>query len=191
MDTTPTLTARPRYLSATETAVLVRQQLKACFPTTRFSVRTSKYSGGASIELRWTDGPTEAAVRNATARYRRSWFDGMDDSTHYHPATLISWPDARIEAVGFGVDFIDGERDFSPAYLAVLTEYATELVARHTGRQFAPNDHYTDALPTPWGMLGDCQNGHSLLWRLSQHIPAPETAVTVPAKTRTRKPRTA
>ena len=44
----------PRYLSAVETARLVRKALKARFPDVRFSVRSDSYAGGASVRVGWT-----------------------------------------------------------------------------------------------------------------------------------------
>lgn len=45
------------YLSAADTAKLVRVALKRSFPGTRFSVRSKTYSGGASIDVSWMDPP--------------------------------------------------------------------------------------------------------------------------------------
>jgi hypothetical protein len=42
-----------KYLSAAETAVLVRAELKAAFPGVKFSVKTHTYAGGASIDVRY------------------------------------------------------------------------------------------------------------------------------------------
>ena len=50
------------YLTVAETAKLVRQALKQQLPGVKFSVRSSSYSGGASIDVTWTDGPQTAAV---------------------------------------------------------------------------------------------------------------------------------
>lgn len=52
-------------LSHTETAKLIRQTLKAKFTGTKFSVRSSAFSGGTSVDISWTDGPTEKAVERA------------------------------------------------------------------------------------------------------------------------------
>lgn len=45
-----------KYLSCAETAKLVRQSLKEAFPKVKFSVKSSTYSGGASIRAYWLDG---------------------------------------------------------------------------------------------------------------------------------------
>ena len=58
-------TAQSRYISPTDVAKLVRKDLRATFGGVKFSVRTSKYSGGSSINVSWEDGPTVAAVERA------------------------------------------------------------------------------------------------------------------------------
>lgn len=84
-------TTRPtRWLSAAEVAREVRAALKRAFPGVTFSVRCSNYSGGSSVSIGWTDGPTTRAVERVTGRYEGKSFDGRDDSTHYHPVTLDS-----------------------------------------------------------------------------------------------------
>lgn len=67
------------YMSVTDTAKLVRQALKAAFPGVKFSVRSSSYAGGASIDVGWTDGPQQAEVDNVVKRYAGADFDGMID----------------------------------------------------------------------------------------------------------------
>lgn len=75
------------YLSAAETAKLVRKALKAKFQGVKFSVRTSTYSGGASIDVRWTNGPLVQEVDPIVKVFEGSGFDGMIDlkygKTHY------------------------------------------------------------------------------------------------------------
>lgn len=70
---------RPRYLTCAETAKLLRQALKAAFPGVRFGVRSHTYAGGASIDVEWLDGPTEAEVSAITNRHRAADFDSMID----------------------------------------------------------------------------------------------------------------
>lgn len=76
-------TATTRYLSAAETAKLVRQALKREFPGVKFSVRSDTYSGGASIDVRWTDGPRTKRVEAVAKQYSGANFDGMIDMKNY------------------------------------------------------------------------------------------------------------
>jgi hypothetical protein len=75
------------YLSCAETAKLVRAALKKAFPGIKFSVRSDVYSGGASIRVRWTDGPSEKAVKSVAGAYAGGGFDGMIDMAY----SVDSW----------------------------------------------------------------------------------------------------
>ena len=70
------------YLTCAETAKLIRKQLKQHFPGVKFSVRSATYSGGASIDIYWTDGPTEAQVSPITSPFAGGRFDGMIDMAY-------------------------------------------------------------------------------------------------------------
>lgn len=74
-----TTTRETEYLSCAETAKLVRAALKRAFPTTKFSVRSDVYSGGASIDIGWTDGPRRERVEEIAKRFEGADFDGMID----------------------------------------------------------------------------------------------------------------
>lgn len=78
-------TDRPRYIDTAEVAKLVRKQLKRAFPAlpARFwSVRIDRYSGGSSISINWTDGPTEAEVQKVTHSFGSARFEGMSDCSY-------------------------------------------------------------------------------------------------------------
>jgi len=86
------------YISVTDTARLIRKDLKAEFPGVKFSVRSKSYSGGSSIRIEWRDGPTEEQVKPIQWRYQGGGFDGMIDMaySHYH----YRLPDGSIEYAG-------------------------------------------------------------------------------------------
>jgi hypothetical protein len=67
------------YIDAAQVAKMVRKALKESFPGVPFSVRTSKYSGGASIDIDYLDGPPIAAVEAVAKIYAGSYFDGSID----------------------------------------------------------------------------------------------------------------
>ena len=89
-------TVEKDYLSCAETAKLVRVALKEKFPGVKFSVRSSTYSGGASIRVGWVDGPTAKDVESVTRRYTggivtargQPDFDGMIDLKTYNDSWL-------------------------------------------------------------------------------------------------------
>jgi hypothetical protein len=138
------------YLSCAETAKIVRKALKENFPGQTFSVRSDTYSMGASIDVRWTDGPTTEEVDKVVGMYEGAGFDGMIDLKYYH--THYRMPDGRIiyggtdgtegsmgvhprhnvpkpagaVAIHMGADYIHTNRDYSPE----LLQLAVDTVAK-------------------------------------------------------------
>jgi hypothetical protein len=72
-------TITTHYLRPAETAKLVRVALARAFPAVKFSVRAKSYSGGASIYVRWTDGPLVSEVEAVAKRFEDRRFDGSID----------------------------------------------------------------------------------------------------------------
>ena len=99
------------YLSCAETAKLVRAALKESFPGVKFSVKSSVYSGGASINIRYTDGPTYDQVKAVAGMFEGSYFDGMTDYKGSNYGSLDG------QEVRFGADFIFINREFSVEFL--------------------------------------------------------------------------
>lgn len=116
-------------ISPKDTATLLRKALKAAHPGVKFSVRTSTYSGGASIDVRWTDGPTDDEVRRTTDLYRGATFDGMTDSKAYH-STILADEHGEPSVVHFGADFIHTYRSLSDEFVAA----AASLIAAQDHR---------------------------------------------------------
>ena len=106
---------RTKYMDATEVAKLVRRSLKEAFPGVKFSVRGKSYSGGSSITVRWTDGPSEPEVRAVVERFEGGYVDGMTDYKGGYVHSLNG------ERVDFLCDFIFTERKYSDeVYTAAL-----------------------------------------------------------------------
>ena len=82
------------YLSCAETAKLVRKELKKNFPSQKFSVRSSVYSGGASIDVSWTDGVQSDEVNKVIKQFEGAGFDGMIDLKYYINHWIL--PDGSI-----------------------------------------------------------------------------------------------
>ncbi len=110
----------PVRLSCAETAVMVRAALKAAFPGVTFSVKSKTYSGGASITIRWTDGPTYDEGQRVAGRFAGASFDGMIDLKNYHDSMV----DGRLYR--FGADYIFCSRDISATLLARAVRYANQ-----------------------------------------------------------------
>lgn len=64
---------------ATETAKKIRKELKKAFPEVKFSVRSSSYSGGSSVDVNWEDGPMQEEVERVTEKFNSCSFDSMQD----------------------------------------------------------------------------------------------------------------
>src|SRR5262245_4943289 len=107
--------AMSTYLTCAESAKLLRRALARSFPGIKFSVRSSTYSGGASIRVGWTDGPRRQAVERIAGQFAGATFDGMTDSMHYHTTTL----DGRD--VRLGSDFVFCNREVSDYDAKVAT----------------------------------------------------------------------
>lgn len=121
LSTTLPVPAMPtRYLSCAETAKLVRQALKEAFPEVRFYVRSDSYAGGASIRVRWTDGPVVAQVDPIVKGFAGASFDGMADLQSYVDSTLNGEP------VSFGANYVFTRRDEDEEKVAAVTEILTK-----------------------------------------------------------------
>jgi hypothetical protein len=78
----PITPAEPEYISITDAAKLIRAQLAKKFPGVKFSVTTTKYSGGGHVNVKYTDGPNYSEVEKVVAPYGGTGFDGMIDGTY-------------------------------------------------------------------------------------------------------------
>ena len=126
-----------RYLSCAETAKLVRKALKQEFPSVKFSVRSKTYSGGASINVRWTDGPTEKDVKAIAGVYAGGEFDGMIDMAFH----VLTWllPDGSAawgKSPGTG-----GQRGSCPDYDYEKPHPDAELVSMGADYVFCNRDY--------------------------------------------------
>jgi hypothetical protein len=139
------------YISPANTARMIRRALKAAFPRTKFSVRTSTYSMGASVGVRWQDGPCNAAVEKIANQFQGANFDGMIDLKTYKDHWLLpdgstvvasdqgtignggslpaerNWmPHPGAQLVHFGANYVFCTRSYSRA----LTERVLTRMAR-------------------------------------------------------------
>lgn len=118
-----------KYISCADTAKLIRQALKESFPGIKFGVTSKTYSGGASINVRWTDGPNKAQVEAVAGVFSGAYFDGSID--------LKGSTYAMVDGVQvrFGADFIFCNREAS----STLVAKAIAAVARRYGIKDAPS----------------------------------------------------
>lgn len=120
-------TAAPRRIDTAEVAKLIRRHLKTGFAGVKFSVRTSRYSGGSSIDISWTDGPTTDQVEAITRPFAGAGFDGMTDSKYHKRTWYCPTHGARIaEVYGHGHD--NGPRDSRCCAKAELVDMGGDYV---------------------------------------------------------------
>ena len=62
----------------------IRRQLKRKFPDVKFSVKSESYSGGCSVDVSWTDGPTSDQIAEILNPYQYGNFDGMTDCYNHN-----------------------------------------------------------------------------------------------------------
>lgn len=119
-----------KWIDVRETAKLVRAVLRESFPGMKFRVRISRYAGGCSMRVAWTDGPTVALVEELIGPFEGRGFDGMQDLSYFVDSTL------------------DGEPvNFGGAYLFCERELSDDLIQRSIDAQIARGYALPDA---PW-----------------------------------------
>ena len=99
------------YIGAADTARLVRSALGIAFPGFKFRVRSDNFAGGCSVDVAWTDGPTEQSVDAAISGIVGRGFDGMIDMAYDSDC----WIDPVAGTVGFaGTEGTEGSRGYVP-----------------------------------------------------------------------------
>lgn len=145
-----------KWLSCADTAKLVREVLKAKFPGTKFSVRSSNYAGGASISISYIDGPPSREVESACDHLRASDFNAMEDLKEYRGGTLLVEGE-EFEQIHYGADYISARREFTPA---VEDEAKARIVTLAGAEHFEHNDRYDVAVDRDTGELIACRGQH-------------------------------
>jgi hypothetical protein len=166
------------YLSCADTAKLVRQALKESFPSVKFSVRSDSYSGGASIDVRWTDGPNGKQVDEILDAFEGAYFCGMTDykGSVYH---LLDGKPVR-----FGADFVTGQREISDAQYAkalkfLVGKYGPQIPEGVTVAQFKKGElHKVFPCGGDWSMNNSLQE-------MVRNIAHKISSVALPAKSAT------
>lgn len=136
-----------KYISAIDTAKLVRAALKENFPGTKFSVRTSKYSGGAALHVTWTDGLGAETVDAAMSVFEGSKPDWSGD--YLDPVIRIK----DGERIQYGADHIFTQRTVSDAVYAAIEPEVLAALELETA-------DYGQSYPVPVLVLQTCKHWH-------------------------------
>lgn len=97
--------------TAAETAKKIRKALRGAFPelpARHFSVKSSTYSGGSSVSVRWEDYPSYDEVNVIAQGFSSASFNGMEDIKEYTP---YEYEGKRYS----GADYILCSRDVTEA----------------------------------------------------------------------------
>jgi hypothetical protein len=117
-------------MTCADTAKLIRKALTEAFPGVQFSVRSKVYSGGASINVGWTDGPNTKQVEAVAGVFSGAHFDSSIDlktSTY----ALVDGQEVR-----FGADFIFCNRHYSDSFIKkAIDQFARIYAANYRGRE--------------------------------------------------------
>lgn len=91
-------------------AKILKGYLREFFPGVKFSVKSSIFSGGSSIDIHYTDGPLYEEVDSIARLFQHGWFDGMTDSYNYRP----------VKVGCAGASYVHVHRELSPEFKAAL-----------------------------------------------------------------------
>lgn len=98
------------------TAAAIRTELKAAFPSVKFSVTSEIFSGGDACRVSWENGPTTEKVTEYSNKYQSGHFNGMED--------IYEYSNSRDDIPQ--VKYITESRSISPD---ILTQIQTEICA--------------------------------------------------------------
>lgn len=149
----------------------LKTELQQAFPGIKFSVKSSSFAGGDSIDVRWTLGPTVKEVETISSKYQEGDFDGMrdlyeNDRSAYGAAVekilgrtkyvceQRDYPSELLEQTGRGLcalQHIEYQGQSTPNLLGTndhhnLQHYVRELLYRTS---FKPNDTFAGVERTP------------------------------------------
>jgi hypothetical protein len=111
-------TAGNKKLSSQAAAAkAIREELKTKFPGIAFSVTSECFSGGNSVDISWTDGPTVDMVEKISKKYQYGHFDGMTDM-YEHTNNHDDIPQAK---------YVQTSRQMSEATREQIKQYLREM----------------------------------------------------------------
>ena len=126
------------YFDVTTIAKMVRLTLKKFYPGVKFSVKIDRYSMGSSVKIQCDvmvpGAPSYNALLTLTNLFSTKGFDGLTDSTTYHPLTIDGFK-INLNSFVHGQTDYRGGMDLTDADVTAITTYRDELI-----REFAPNE---------------------------------------------------
>jgi hypothetical protein len=121
-------------VSVTDTAKLIRQILKEKFSKCKFSVKSHKYAGGASINIYYTDFIPSSEIEQVVKRFQRAK-SIVEDYKEYQSSLEVS-PTGELIKTSYGSDFVFVHRDYSEKYNWLLCNELDLRTAPNVKDQF-------------------------------------------------------
>lgn len=148
-----------RWIEPKEVAALVRKRLKARFPGQKFSVRSSKFAGGSSVDVSYTGGPAQCLVDEEISDYQFARFDSMTDYGY----SCELWLNAST-----------GETRMAQVEETTSTRHQDNPCPgpgweRVRGGQMFVHAQRTDAIDEPCAVCGEVPEPHTWRYRAENH----------------------
>lgn len=113
----------------------IRTELNKVSSGIKFRVRSESYSGGCSIDIYWTDGPTSKEVEKNADKYKTCDFDGMQD--------LETVRDTVFPEIFGGASYVFCHRTFSAEALKSIAAKMGYTIEVDKYEQIGGVDHST------------------------------------------------
>ncbi len=160
--------ANKKLSCAANTAAAIREELKTVFPGIKFSVTSSNFAGGNSVDIRWEDGPTSDQVNAISKKYQYGSFNGMED-IYEHTNSRDDIPQAK---------YVQTSRSISTATREILLPFAETIHAGHDFGHYNADDllhqiFYASSIPAGATITGlaktdcTCGSGPAEFYRIS------------------------
>lgn len=136
---------------AAQCAKLIRGILKDEFPGQKFGVTSSNFSMGDSVNVEWTDGPTEDELNKLIGHFQYGHFDGMTDMYEYSN-TRKDIPQTK--------------------YLQLNRHLSEEVIrdfAKKTNKEYGTN-HQTEDIAKCFMWHGEYVSWYQLAWKKLREV---------------------
>lgn len=151
----------------------LRAELKKHFPTTKFSVRYSSFSGGDAYDIRWTDGPTYDDVDKVADKFQLYRPDELSQGDYWDPHST------HFTRMYGDASYINCHRDISEEAISnarqKLLEYCPRLTDDNVNNMPLPMSHHSNFRDIN-------EAARSYAWQLDMQEPAKEEPKSKPKK---------
>ncbi|DBA34824.1 MAG: hypothetical protein HXS54_06060 [Theionarchaea archaeon] len=138
-NTGTTIPKKP-WIKASAQAALIKKALQREFPSTKFSVCSSTYSGGASVNITWTDGPCSSEVSKIANQFEGLSSDEIFDTKYSWDTWLLPseyWDQVTDHIYCVTAKRIESSEVQPPIPNAIMVKFSAAYI--HT-RRFQSNE---------------------------------------------------